>query len=121
MTRQEHLFMLTIFAMQNAKYNRLIEILKTRGVLEGDDLQAFRAIVPEEVRERLEWFQEAWETYQTTRCRSRCNNWPRTSLVSNLLKRWHNKFPCPLTAIHSLPSLSWLVIYIVAEIWRANR
>jgi hypothetical protein len=66
MTRQEHLFRLTIFAMQNAKYNRLIEILKTRGVLEGDDLQAFRAIVPEEVRERLEWFQEAWETYQTT-------------------------------------------------------
>lgn len=62
MTRQEHLFMLTIFAMQNAKYNRLIEILKTRGVLEGDDLQAFRAIVPEEVRERLEWFQEAQTT-----------------------------------------------------------
>jgi hypothetical protein len=66
MTRQELLFMLTIFAMQNAKCNRLIEILKTRGILESDDLQVFGAIVPEEVRERLEWFEEAWKAYQTT-------------------------------------------------------
>jgi hypothetical protein len=66
MTQQEHLFMLSLYAMQSTKYNLLVEILKTRGVLEDDDIQAFRAHVVSETQEHREWFREAWKAYQVT-------------------------------------------------------
>jgi hypothetical protein len=58
--------MLSMYAMQTAKYNLLVEILKTRGVLDSDDLLAFRAHVAEETQEHREWFREAWKAYQAT-------------------------------------------------------
>ena len=66
MTPKEHLFMLSMYAMESAKYNLLVEILKTRGILNDDDLQAFRAHVAEETQEHRKWFREAWKTYQAT-------------------------------------------------------
>jgi hypothetical protein len=66
MTPQEHLFMLTMYARQSVKLNVLLEILKTRGILDADDLAAFLAHVAEETKEHREWFLEAWKTYQST-------------------------------------------------------
>jgi hypothetical protein len=66
MTQKEHLFVLSIYAMQSAKYNLLIKILKNHGHLADDDLQAFRALVAEEGKEPQEWFVEAWKAYQAT-------------------------------------------------------
>jgi hypothetical protein len=63
MTAQEHVFMLSMHAMQSAKFNTLVEVLKTRGVLDDDDLQAF-SHAAEETREHQEWFQNAWRAYQ---------------------------------------------------------
>ena len=64
MTSQEHAFMLSMYAMQSSKFNILVEILKTRGVLDDDDLQAFQAHVAEETQDPHEWFLKAWESYQ---------------------------------------------------------
>lgn len=66
MTPQEHLFMLTMYARQSAKFHVLFEILKTRGVCDADDMIAFFAHVAEETQEHREWFRLAWETYQST-------------------------------------------------------
>jgi len=66
MTPQEHLFMFTLYAKQSIKYNVLIEILKTHGVMADDDLQAFFAHEIEAAHEHIEWTQQAWETYRLT-------------------------------------------------------
>jgi len=64
MTPQEHLFMFTLYARQSAKFNILFEILKTRGVVEADDLQAFLAHEVEEAHQHYEWALDAWKSYQ---------------------------------------------------------
>jgi hypothetical protein len=66
MTPQEHLFMFTLYAKQSIKYNVLVEILKTRGVVDDDDLQAFFAHEIEQAKHYPEWTQQAWETYRLT-------------------------------------------------------
>jgi hypothetical protein len=66
MTPQEHLFMLTMYARQSAKFHVLFEILRTRGIVEADDFSAFLAHVAEETHENQEWIREAWKTYQST-------------------------------------------------------
>lgn len=65
MTPQEHLFMLTMYAKQNAKFNVLFEVLKTRGVVDADDLTAFLTHA-EGTQESFEWTRKTWETYQST-------------------------------------------------------
>jgi hypothetical protein len=64
MTQQEHLFIFTLYARQSAKFNILFEVLKTRGVVEADDLQAFLAHEVEEAHEHYEWVYDAWKSYQ---------------------------------------------------------
>lgn len=64
MTLQEHLFMFTLYARQSVKYNILIEVLKTRGIIEGDDLDAFLAHDVQEAHEHYEWTLQAWKSYQ---------------------------------------------------------
>jgi hypothetical protein len=62
MTPQEHIFMLSMHAMQSAKFNTLVEILKTRGLLDDDDLQAF-SHAAQETQEHREWFLNSWNAY----------------------------------------------------------
>lgn len=68
MTQQEHLFLLSLYAMQSAKYNLLVKILKSHGILADDDLEAFRELVSarQEQDEPREWFVDAWKAYQAT-------------------------------------------------------
>ena len=66
MTREEHLFMLMLYARQNAKFNTLFEALKAPNVLQTDDLNAYRTLIlerqPEQSRESL---RQTWEVYQS--------------------------------------------------------
>ena len=66
MTTQDHLFALIMYARQSAKFHLLFEILKTRGVVEADDMLAFLSHAADETDEAQEWFYEAWKTYQAT-------------------------------------------------------
>jgi len=67
MTPQEHLFMLLLFARQNAKFNTLVEVLRASGVVLSDDLEAYRNYTREEKPEQLgELVQQAWAAYQAT-------------------------------------------------------
>jgi hypothetical protein len=65
-TAQEHLFMMSMYARQSAKFNVLCEILKTRGILEEGDLSAFLAHTAQETKEHQEWLRASWKTYQST-------------------------------------------------------
>jgi hypothetical protein len=66
MTREEHMLMLTLYGRQVAKFNVLIEILKARGVLESDDLEAFRLAALEDNEKLVNLVQEAWKVYQSS-------------------------------------------------------
>jgi hypothetical protein len=54
MTPKEHSLLIFMFALQLKHFNALIEILKSRGVLDEDDLKAFDALVWEQERGRPE-------------------------------------------------------------------
>jgi hypothetical protein len=67
MTPQEHLFFLTLYARQSFKFNILYEILKSQGLIQNGDLQAYQALFSEEKpQEFAAWLKKSWESYQAT-------------------------------------------------------
>jgi hypothetical protein len=67
MTPQEHYFVMMLQARQNAKFNVLYEALKASGVVQPDDLEAYRLYMLEEKPEKaVEWIEKTWKAYQST-------------------------------------------------------
>ncbi len=61
MTPQEHYFMMVMTARQNAKFNILYEALKAGGIIQADDLEAYRQyVVSEKPQELGDWLAVAW-------------------------------------------------------------
>jgi hypothetical protein len=58
MTPQEHQLQIEMLKQQMMYYAGLVELLKSRGVIERGDLQAFDSLVSETNREPLERFVE---------------------------------------------------------------
>jgi len=54
MTAQEHQLIIEMFKQQALYYAGLVEILKSRGVIDRDDLDAFDSLVSSTTRELLE-------------------------------------------------------------------
>jgi len=59
--------MLLLYARQNAKFNVLFEALKAGGMIQPDDLEAYRRYTLEEKPEEVAaWIEKAWRAYQST-------------------------------------------------------
>jgi len=64
MKSDEHILMVHMFARQMMLFQSLLEILKSRGVLQRGDIEAFEALVREEEQEHLEIFHAVVNQYQ---------------------------------------------------------
>jgi hypothetical protein len=66
MTAEDQLLLFTLYAQQTAKFNLLYELLKSRGIVEGDDLDAYLELFKLEKREQLDsWMAKSWASYQS--------------------------------------------------------
>jgi hypothetical protein len=63
MTPQEHKLMVTMFTKQLQQLKVVIEILKSRGLLEGDDAMAYATVVHSDEQSNALVFQQAREMY----------------------------------------------------------
>jgi hypothetical protein len=53
MTENEHRLVVFMFAQQATRFKALLELLRARGILEGDDLAAFEHVVRAEMDEEI--------------------------------------------------------------------
>jgi hypothetical protein len=63
MTPDEHKLIITMFAKQYQQLKVVIEILKSRGLLEGDDAMAFATVVHSDADSNALVFQQAAALY----------------------------------------------------------
>lgn len=64
MTPEEHELVIEMFRQQTLYYAGLVELLKSRKLIDAGDLQAFDALVSASSRQSLEW--RVKEDYLTT-------------------------------------------------------
>ncbi len=69
MTSQEHALMISMFTKQARQIKVLSDVLKSNGVLQGDDLEAFTAIVDSDPAVSRELSVETIQDYVDT-CRT---------------------------------------------------
>jgi len=65
MRPKEHLLMLTVFAKQNQLIKLLLDILRSRGILTGDDARAFEFSANVDAVSNAALFEEAKQKYLT--------------------------------------------------------
>jgi hypothetical protein len=65
-TPEEHKLMITMWAKQYQQLKVVVEILKSRGLLEGDDPMAFATIVHSDAAANKALLQESAELYLQT-------------------------------------------------------
>ena len=63
MTQQEHLLVLTMLTKQMQSTKVLVDVLKSRGLLEGDDAAAFQSAVAHDLDSNAALFQDALKEY----------------------------------------------------------
>jgi hypothetical protein len=66
MTPEEHLLLITMFAKQARQIKVLSEVLKSRGILQGDDLEAFTASVKWDAPSLANLLAETMQEYEAT-------------------------------------------------------
>ncbi|MFI5096691.1 MAG: hypothetical protein ACHQT6_01840 [Candidatus Acidiferrales bacterium] len=63
MTQQEHALMISMFVKQHMYIKMLIEVLKSRGIVSGDDLPAFEFSVNVDTRANAALFVDMTKLY----------------------------------------------------------
>jgi hypothetical protein len=63
MTSREHILLITMFSKQLQLIKTLAEILRSRGVLDADDLAAFGALVRSDTDATLQMLEETKDLY----------------------------------------------------------
>ena len=53
MTEDEHRLIVSMFVQQSIRFKALLEILKSRGLLEGDDFAAFEDLTQKQVGDEM--------------------------------------------------------------------
>jgi hypothetical protein len=65
MTKEEHTLMIMMFARMNEGLGAIRDILRSRGIISGDDLKAFRHAVYDDAVKIHEYFAQARMDYLT--------------------------------------------------------
>lgn len=63
MTKEEHLLMIGVFTKQAQFIKIILEILKSRGIVEHDDMEAFESVVRLDLDSNDALFQDAQAAY----------------------------------------------------------